>query len=193
MNIGISHPVCAPYKEVNGEPQYEDGWIMGALVSVSLTPETFDEAFHADNTEYFRDKGTTGGTISEELTGMSNEKYAQLLGHKYVAPSDDEPAHVVVNKDDAAIDVGHGYIVTMVDKEDGKRTTEYMIVWLHKAMLSEPDDSSGTTKTTNIEYKPVTFEGSYAPDSKGDAYTKYYFDDYNEAVTYLNKLANITE
>lgn len=196
MNIGVSHPVCAPYKETGNTVSYETGWVMGAAITISPSPETYDEPFYADNMEYLRDKGTNGGTISEEITGMKPEKYAQLMGHTYTAASDEDdspsPAKVLISKDDSPISVGHGYVVSTVEKVEGQRKETFMVVWFNKVIFGEPNDAEASTKTESIEYSTLALEGAYSADVTGAIGEKTYFDDYTAAVDYLDNKANIT-
>lgn len=195
MNIGVSHPVCAPYKETGTTVTYDPGWVMGAAISISPSPETYDEPFYADNTEYLRDKGTSGGTITEEITGMKPQKYAQLMGHTYEEGDGgfESPERVRISKDDSPISVGHGYVVSTVDKVNGQRKESFMVVWFNKVIFGEPNDAEGSTKTESIEYSTLSLEGAYSADVTGAIGEKTYFDKYESAVSYLDNLAGITE
>lgn len=194
MKIGLRYPVCAPYSVgQNNTPEYGEGFVLGAAVSITPATENSDAEFWADDELHDSDTGVSGGTISEEISHINPKHYALLLGHKYTAAVENTPAEVEISKEDQAIEVGHGYIVVTREKDEttGKPSVTYVAVWYSRVKFSEPNDTESKTKTKTTEFSSVSIEGRWDAACNGVYGKKAYCDTEDEAKAYLNALANI--
>ena len=193
MITGLKYPVCAPYSVGAGNvPTYGEGFVMGKGVKITPTTENADAEFWADNELYASDNGITGGTISEEISHMTPENYAKLLGHTYKAKSENSPEEVEIKAGDTAIEVGHGYIV-LEEYKDNKEQPVYkhVVVWYNRVKFTEPNNSEGQTRAKNTEYTAITIDGRWSAACNGAFGKKIYCESEAEAISTLNELANI--
>lgn len=191
-NIGMLYPVAAvidSYTPGTGIT-YETGFVVAEARGATLTWETSDGEFYADDTLLDSDKGIVSYTHDFEPSGLKTAVRAKLLGEQeastdvYRVTSDNPP------------DVGFGYVRRMREDVDGAVVERFEGWWFYKEKFSITSEET-RTKEQNIEWRVPTLSGKGSGvylDSSG----KVAFADHKDFTTldaakaWLNGLANIS-
>ena len=190
-NVGLVYPVYSPVTAyVPGTSiTYGTGAPVAEAVSASLSWERADGHFYGDDVELDTDNGILGYTISFEPSGLNDAVRAALLG-------DDLANSEYTVNDEAAPDVGFGYIRVMRSNSSGTVTYSYEGWWFKKLKFGISSEET-RTKERNIEWRVPTLEGvgtGVSLDSSG----KLVFADHKtftslaDAKTWLKAKAGIT-
>ncbi len=153
-NTGMVYPVYAPVSAyVPGTSiTYGTGGVVAEAVSANVSWDRNDGHFYGDDVELDSDNGVLGYTISFEPSGLSDTVRAALLG-------DDLANSEYTITDEAAPDVGFGYIRVMRDNASGTPTTSYEAWWYKKLKFSISSEET-RTKERSIEWRVPTLEGT---------------------------------
>ena len=190
-NTGMVYPVYAPVSAyVPGTSiAYGTVGVVAEAVSANVSWERADGHFYGDDVELDSDNGVLGYTISFEPSGLSDTVRAALLG-------DDLANSEYTITDEAAPDVGFGYIRVMRDNASGTPTTTYEGWWYKKLKFSISSEET-RTKERSIEWRVPTLEGTGSGVSL-DSSGKLLFADHKtfatlaDAKTWLKAKAGIT-
>ena len=191
-NVGMLYPVAATvqtYTPGSSISYKSPGSNFAEAVSASLSWERADGHFYGDDIELDTDNGVLGYTISFEPSGLSDAVRSALLG-------DDLANSEYSINDEAAPDVGFGYIRVMRSNSSGTVAYSYEGWWYKKLKFSISSEET-RTKERSIEWRVPTLEGTgmgVSLDSSG----KLYFADHRtftalaDAKTWLKAKAGIT-
>ena len=190
-NTGMVYPVYAPVSAyVPGTSiTYGTGGVVAEAVSANVSWDRNDGHFYGDDVELDSDNGVLGYTISFEPSGLSDTVRAALLG-------DDLANSEYTITDDAAPDVGFGYIRVMRDNAGGTVAYSYEAWWYKKLKFSISSEET-RTKERSIEWRVPTLEGTGSGVSL-DSSGKLVFADHRtyttlaDAKTWLKAKAGIT-
>ena len=146
-NVGMQYPVYAPVNVYTPGTSitYNTGAVAGEAVSAELSWERADGHFYGDDVELDSDNGILGYTLDIELSGLKDNVRAALLG-------DDLANSEYTITDEAAPDVGFGYIRVMRDKG----TVSYEGWWfckLNQVFSTRSLDRDGHTLTLQSLWK----------------------------------------
>lgn len=191
-NVGMVYPVAAPVSAyVPGTSiTYGTGLVVDEARSATLNWERADGHFYGDDVELDSDNGILGYTLDFEPTGLKNSVRAALLGE--IKNSDEYEI-----TDDAAPDVGFGYIRVMREEgSNGVVKTTYEGWWFHKLKFSVSNEET-RTKERNVEWRTPTLSGSGSGvqlDATGKMKFAVHqdFETLAAAKTWLNTKASIT-
>lgn len=152
-NVGMVYPVYAPVATYTPGTSitYGTGAAVAEAVSASLSWERADGHFYGDDVELDTDNGILGYTISFEPSGLTDAVRAALLG-------DDLANSEYSVNDEAAPDVGFGYIRVMRSNSSGTVTYSYEGWWFKKLKFGISSEET-RTKERNIEWRVPTLEG----------------------------------
>ena len=186
-NVGMQYPVYAPVNVYTPGTSitYNTGAVAGEAVSAALSWERADGHFYGDDVELDSDNGVLGYTLDIELSGLKDSVRAALLG-------DDLANSEYTITDEAAPDVGFGYIRVMRDKG----TVSYEGWWFCKLKFSISSEET-RTKERSIEWRVPTLQGTGAGvslDSTGKLKFAVHetFTTFSAAQTWLKAKAGIT-
>lgn len=190
-NTGMVYPVYAPVSAyVPGTSiTYGTGGVVAEAVSANVSWDRNDGHFYGDDVELDSDNGVLGYTISFEPSGLSDTVRAALLG-------DDLANSEYTITDEAAPDVGFGYIRVMRDNAGGTVAYSYEAWWYKKLKFSISSEET-RTKERSIEWRVPTLEGTGSGVSL-DSSGKLVFADHRtyttlaDAKTWLKAKAGIT-
>lgn len=190
-NTGMVYPVYAPVSAyVPGTSiTYGTGGVVAEAVSANVSWDRNDGHFYGDDVELDSDNGVLGYTISFEPSGLSDTVRAALLG-------DDLANSEYTITDEAAPDVGFGYIRVMRDNAGGTVAYSYEAWWYKKLKFSISSEET-RTKERSIEWRVPTLEGTGSGVSL-DSSGKLRFADHRtyttlaDAKTWLKAKAGIT-
>lgn len=190
-NVGMVYPVyakVATYTPGTGIT-YGTGKVAAEAVSASVTWNRSDGRFYGDDVELDSDNGITGYTMSFKPSGIKDTVRADLLGDT-LANSEYSIS------DEAAPDVGFGYIRVMRTTGTNGVEDSYEAWWYHKLKFGIGSEET-RTKEQNIEWRVPTLEGVGAGvslDSSGKKYFAVHTTHATEAAakSWLNSKAGIT-
>ncbi len=186
--IGLKYPVYGKFQE--GEaPSWANGKVIGKAISSNITLDGTDaNVLYADDAAAESDSAFQGGNIELGVDDLEDEDYADLLGHKYTAAAENEPAVVVANSADIAPYVGVGFYKTRVRKS----VRTYRATVIHKVQFSEPSDAANT-RGERTEWQTPTITGAIMADVNGDWKTQATFTDEAAAKAWINTKLGVTE
>lgn len=190
-NVGMVYPVAAAVSAYTPGTSiaYGTGMVVAEAVSANVSWERDDNHFYGDDVELDSDNGVRGYTLTFEPTGLSDAVRATLIGDQ-LANSE------YTITDDAAPDVGFGYIRVMRENGTTSVSTVYEGWWYHKLKFGITSEET-RTKERSIEWRVPTLEGvgtGVSLDSSGKLKfaTHRTFDTLANAKTWLNSKAGIT-
>lgn len=148
-NVGMVYPVAAEVDAYTPGTSitYKAGTNFAEAVSASLSWNRADGHFYADDAEIDSDNGVLSYTITFEPSGLSDAARATLLGETLASSE-------YTITDDAAPDIGFGYIRVMRDKG----TLSYEGWWFHKVKFGVSSEET-RTKEQSIEWRVPTLQG----------------------------------
>lgn len=155
-NVGMVFPVYAPVSAYTPGTSitYSTGAVAAEAVSANVSWNRNDSRFYGDDVELDSDNGVQGYTITFEPSGLSDSVRAALLG-------DDLANSEYTITDEAAPDVGFGYIRVMRSSGSTGIETTYEGWWFHKVKFGITSDET-RTKEGSIEWRVPTLEGTGA-------------------------------
>lgn len=121
----------------------------GLMMKADVTIDREDVKLYGDNAMVEHANGVTGGTINLELTRLSDDDKAAMLGYE------SESGNVLRVVDIDAPYVGVGYIT----KEIASGNTSYIGYWFHKVQFGMSSDSA-ETKGENSAFQSVNLTGN---------------------------------
>lgn len=152
-NVGMLCPVAAVCSYTAGNaPSYSSGKVIAEAVAASLAWNRADNHFYGDDMELDSDNGVRGYTISFEPTGLTDEARGLLLGETV------QTGEYTVNED-AAPDVGFGYVRVMRLTGTSGVTNSYEGWWFYKVKFGVTNEET-RTKEQNIEWRTPTLTGT---------------------------------
>lgn len=122
---------------------------VGLMMKAEVTIDREDVKQYGDDVMVEHANGVTGGTINLELTRLSDEDKAALMG--YVSAT----GGILKVVDAESPYVGFGYIT----KEIANGTTSFVGYWFHKVQFGMSSDSA-ETKGENSAFQSVSLTGS---------------------------------
>ncbi len=195
--IGLKYMAAAKAKYADGGVTFSGGMLIGKAISVDKNIEFNDNKLYADNEIAESDNSFSKGTITINTDDYGFKKedipkvQAFLFGHTYVAAEEGVPEHIVKNADDVRPFVGVAYIKTRKKNNE----ISYEVTLIYKVQFN-PGSESGQTKGGSVEFKTPTMTGSISTctiNDKAGAYEDtYFFDTYEEAVTFIKTLFSMT-
>ena len=190
-NVGMVYPVYSPVTAyVPGTSiNYGTGGVVAEAVSASLSWERADGHFYGDDVELDSDNSVLGYTLSFEPSGLKDSVRAALLGET-TATSD------YTITDDAAPDVGFGYVRVMRTTGSTGVETTYEGWWFKKLKFGVSSEETRTKERT-IEWRVPTLEGvgsGVSLDSSGKMRFADHrsFSSLSDAKSWLNSKAGIS-
>lgn len=190
-NVGMVYPVYSPVTAyVPGTSiTYGTGGVVAEAVSASLSWERADGHFYGDDVELDSDNSVLGYTLSFEPSGLKDSVRAALLGET-LATSD------YTITDDAAPDVGFGYVRVMRTTGSTGVETTYEGWWFKKLKFGVSSEETRTKERT-IEWRVPTLEGvgsGVSLDSSGKMRFADHrsFSSLSDAKSWLNSKAGIS-
>lgn len=191
-NVGMQYPVyakIASYTPGTGIT-YSAGQVAAEAISANVSWNRSNGSFHGDDVELDSDNGILGYTISFEPSGLKNAVRADLLGETLVS------TEYEVN-DNAAPDIGFGYVRVMRENGDNGVSTKYEAWWYRKLKFSLTTEETRTKEGSGLEWRVPTLEGTGAGVVLDNSGTKkfavhYTFDTLVAAKAWLNTKANIS-
>ena len=190
-NVGMVYPVYSPVTAyVPGTSiTYGTGGVVAEAVSASLSWERADGHFYGDDVELDSDNSVLGYTLSFEPSGLKDTVRAALLGET-LATSD------YTITDDAAPDVGFGYVRVMRTTGSTGVETTYEGWWFKKLKFGVSSEETRTKERT-IEWRIPTLEGvgsGVSLDSSGKMRFADHrsFSSLSDAKSWLNSKAGIS-
>lgn len=189
-NKGLNYPVYAKYNESNGVVTYSGGGALGAGISVRINTTRNNEKLYGNNTVILTDNAISGGTISLNMTHLTDAVKVGLLGY---AEGDEVDAithakELIVNEATESPYVGFGIY------GEGKTDAAvpfWRAVWVKKCQFAYNSDERDT-KTGNATYKTPTVEGEIMKAADGEWYTDATFSTEDGAIAWLNGKAGIS-
>lgn len=191
--IGLKYMAAAKAEYADGDVTFSGGMLIGKAISVDKNVEFNDSKLHADNEIAESDNSFSKGTITINTDDYGFKKedipkvQAFLFGHEYVAAAEGVPEHIVKNSDDERPFLGVAYVKTR--KKNNKLS--YEVTLIYKVQFN-PGSESAQTKGESVEFKTPTITGSISTctvNNKAGAYEDtYFFDTYEEAVTFIKTL-----
>lgn len=193
--IGLRHMVAATVtSHTDGAaPTYGTGKVIGKGIEANLTINRANNPLYADDEVAEDDNGITGIQVEFGLDELDEEVEAYLgLSTKITTGTGTDAVTTYRETSKAANDVGAGYV--RVRMKNG--TLKYQGVWIYSMKFSLNNETA-RTKGENIEWQTPTVSGNakgLQVDSSGELAfrDKRIFEDYDDAVTWINGLANIT-
>ena len=193
--IGMRHVVAAKVaSHTDGSaPTYSnDGVIVGKAIAGNLTINRNNNPLYADDAIAEDDNGVTGIEIELGTDDLMEDVLAYLgLLKKQTDGSGASAVTKYLETSKAAEDVGVGYIRV----RQKNNVVKFQTVWIYSAKFSLNSENS-RTKGESIEWETPTIVGrckGLLIDDSGDITfrEKRIFDDYDEAVEYIDGLAHI--
>lgn len=191
--IGLKYMAAAKAEYADGDVTFSGGMLIGKAISVDKNLEFNDSKLFADNEIAESDNSFSKGTITINTDDYGFKKedipkvQAYLFGHTYVPAAEGVPEHIVKNADDIRPFVGVAYIKTRKKNNE----ISYEVTLIYKVQFN-PGSESGQTKGESVEFKTPTITGSISTctvNDKAGAYEDtYFFDTYEEAVTFIKTL-----
>lgn len=171
--IGLRYPV---YKSKTKQG------VIAKAIQADIAITVNDVKLPADDVIVETDKSFQNGTITLGIDDLSDEIYAEFLGHAI----DETTKEVTANIDDIAPFVGVGFFgVKMVNS-----VRKYRAVWIPKVQFAEPADTNATKGEQTVFTTPVLV-GTIMVDDNGDWKKENTFSTEAEAKTYLEGKAGI--
>lgn len=188
--VGMKYPVYAPIADYTpGQPiQYGQGIVLGEAIRAEVNLERADARLYGDNALQDRDNSITGGSETLNVTRLSLEKKATVLGLVH----DEENDEYYVT-DAASPYGGNGYL----NEYREKGHTSYEGIWIYRAQFSA-DSMTSQTKAQTIEFNTPTINGEVfgvSLDNTGEIrfYTHKFFKTEAEGIAWLKTMANIPD
>lgn len=133
-----------------GNITYAPTVYLEGLREITVTANEQSGEIYAEGTVWDQEYEIGNATVTLDLTDLSPENYATLLGKKVAAGGG-----LIDNKDDMA-----PYVALMYEKVMTDGTVEYAT--LYKGKFSIPEDK-GKTREGNVEYQTKSIAGTFIP------------------------------
>lgn len=195
--IGLKYMAAAKAAYADGGVTFSEGMLIGKAISVDKSIDFNDVKLHADNELAESDNSFSKGTITINTDDYGFKKenipkvQAFLFGHTYVAAKEGVPEHIVKNADDVRPFVGVAYVKTR--KKDNELSYEVTVIY---KVQFNPGSESAQTKGESVEFKTPTITGNIITctinDKAGVYEETYFFDAYEDAVTFIKTLFSMT-
>lgn len=185
--IGMKHPVWTPLvKETPGQmPTYGQGLVVGGAIAGSISVTRNNAELYADDTLKENDNSATGGNISLEVDGITKEGRVAMMGY---AENEDDSIDMT---EDPSPWGGYGYAEVL----SKNNVISYAAAFVFKTQLGQNTISSNT-RGQSTSFGTTTLDGKMAAavvaeDLKNRFYRYKEFGTLEEAITWLDGLANI--
>lgn len=189
--IGLQYPIFSPLTETESAVSYGSGVVVGSAISISTSINVAEVKLYGDDKVAEEDKSFDSGTLTANITHLSQENRALLLGHTLQSAGIDghpEIMEVVSKDDDEGIYGGFGFY----GKEKVNGVYKYHAYWLTKVKFKEPNEEL-ETKGETTAFQTPTLEGDIHRDVTGVWKRDIVVDTELQAKAWLNELANIGE
>lgn len=191
--IGLQYLAAAKAEYADGDVTFSGGMLIGKAISVDKSIDFNDVKLHADNELVESDNSFSKGTltINTDDYGFKKEDIpkvqAFLFGHTYVPKDEGVPEHIIKNENDVRPYLGAAYIKT----RKKNNAISYEVTLIYKIQFN-PGSESSKTKGETVEFNTPTITGNISTctiaDKPGTYEDVYYFDKYEEAVSFIKEL-----
>lgn len=164
------------------KPEAGTGVNMAKMIQADVAINMAKVKLYADDSVAESDTSFQDGTLSLNISDLSESMQTAVLGHKKVGATEE----VASNVDDEAPYVGAGfYGVKMVNN-----VKKWRALWFPKIQFTEPGESMAT-KAETLAFGTDTIVGDIHIDVSGNWKFEQTFTTEAAAVTYLNGKAGI--
>lgn len=187
--IGMKHPVWTPLvKETSGQmPTYGEGIVVGGAIAGTISVTRNNAELYADDALKENDNSATGGTISLEVDGITNEGRVAMMGF-----AENEDGSIDMTEDPSPWG-GYGYVEVL----STNNVKNYGAAFVFKTQLAQ-NTIAANTRGQSTSFGTTTLDGKMAAavvaeDLKNRFYRYKEFGTLEEAIAWLDGLANITD
>lgn len=163
--IGMKYPVFAPMVEGDNSVTYSDAIVLGKAISADINITASDVKLYGDDGIAEIDKEFQSGTVTLDITHLSLENKAVILGQELVTagiPGKPEVMKLVSKDGDKAGYGGLGFYAT----EQVNNVRQYRAYVLRKTIFAEPSISE-QTKGETVTFGTPTLVGAIERDVTG--------------------------
>lgn len=151
VRIGLSGLTAWPLKSDSvGNLSYGAPFAIAPAVSASITPETSDDSFYADDIALISNQTISAITVELETADIKDEVVSKLLGVEI-----DENGVVIDNINSVAPQVALGF-------RSLKSNGQYKYVVLYKGAFGIGDEEFAT-KEDSLSFQTTSISGSFLP------------------------------
>ena len=186
--IGMKHPVWAPLvKETPGQmPTYGEGIVVGGAIAGTISVTRNNAELYADDALKENDNSATGGTISLEVDGITNEGRVAMMGF-----AENEDGSIDMTEDPSPWG-GYGYVEVL----STNNVKSYGAAFVFKTQRAQ-STIAANTRGQSTSFGTTTLDGKMAAavvaeDLKNRFYRYKEFGTLEEAIAWLDGLANVT-
>ena len=190
-NVGMVHPVAAKVSAYTPGTSitYSTGMVIAEARGAALNWNRSNNKFFGDDVELDSDNGIRGYTLEFEPSGLKDDARGYLLGETA------QTGEYSIT-DEAAPDVGFGYVRVMRLTGTSGVVDSYEGWWFHKLKFGVTNEATNTEEE-NREWRVPTLTGEGAGvklDSSGKNKFAVHktFTTLNDAISYVNGKAHIT-
>lgn len=176
-NIGLKRPSFATLESV------PKTGVIGKAISADIAITASDVKLYGDDGVAESDRGFQSGTVSVNVTDLSTENQAILLGHDI-----DESGEMVANASDIPPYVKFGFY----GRKRVAGADSFRAIVLHKVQFGEPSDENAT-KGETITFGTPTIEGTILTDDDGNWKSEQTFETEALAQDYLDDKLGIVK
>ena len=177
-HIGMKNPYAAQIDAELGT--YGAAFKIGKAINFTGTPTNVDVKLWADDGVAESDKGITDYGVSLNVDEVSLENQGKLLGHEYVAASNNAPETLDIKTTDVAPYFGVGFYKRR--RKNGVQS--FTAVWLQKVQFANPSENA-ETKGETINFQTDTLEGTAFNNDAGSIIKKAVFTTEAEALAWV--------
>jgi len=189
--IGMKYPIFAPMTEGGSTVTYSNAVVLAKAISADISITASDVKLYGDDGVAEVDKSFQDGTVTLDITDLSLENKALILGQDLVSagiPGKPEIMKLVSKGDDTSIYGGLGFYAT----EQVNNVRQYRAYLLRKTKFSEPNISLQTKGETTTFGTP-TLNGTIERDITGEWKEEVVVTDEGDAKAWLNDIVNLNE
>lgn len=180
--IGLAHIVGARCNDAADVPTYTEGFRYGRAVKAVIDPKYEDVSDYGDINDDEEVQVFAYADVTLEVSEEAEKAESLFYGHTADGNS------VVSEELDQAGPVGLGFRVK--EKTAGKE--RYIAIWLYKVNLTE-EGQELETRADSIKYGTVQTKGKAVPAGNGQWRKKATFTTKQEADSWLDEMAGITQ
>ena len=184
--VGLKYPIFSELTETDTAVSYGSGVVVGSAISISTSINVSDVKLYGDDKVAEEDKSFDSGTLTANITHLSQENRALLLGHTLQSAGisgHPEIMEIVSKDNDEGAYGGFGFYGT--EKVDG--VVKYHAYWLTKVKFKEPNEEL-ETKGETTAFQTPTIEADIHRDVTGIWKRDIVVDGEAQAKAWLNEL-----
>lgn len=180
--IGIRHPACGLYKELNNAASYSGGMVIGKAMKVDAQINSNDVKLYADDDVAESDKSFKDGKVGVGVDDLSYPVQAMVLGHRLSSTGNG----IEANDGDVAPFVGFGFYGPVI--KNNVRSFRALI--FKKVQFAEPSESL-QTKGETVTFQTPTIEGTIFKDVTGNWKKEELFPTESEAEAWIDSTLGV--